>query len=468
MKIIKIFTMIIFIGIIIVPLITFNFKSNIISEIDNRKLVENPFSEEMLNNGNTLAKNIKDYVNDRIGFRDEMILAYTILNDKLFGKMVHPSYTYGKNDYVFGMGLTTKEDKYSDFHETFAGFIKKISDYCTDRGVPFLFVFNPAKASVLREYVPDGINYDNTWVDKFLNTLNEKGVSYLDNREILIEKKDDGEVVFNKMYDANHWNDLGAYYGTNAILDKLQKNFFQKLELNNINDFKVSQILQTSLPVSKFPINEMVPNIEINFDNRVEEVNGYYDEIELDKIYRRFGYYKNYDKQKKGMPKVLTFQGSYMNQFGYKYLINAFSEYIYVHDYQNILNFPYYYNIFKPDCVIFEVAEYTFSNAYFDYELMKSFDINPTINSINLDKVSVVKNKLDLSHIAIEEGNKLKKIHYNTEIKDKYAWLFIGEDEYDMLKTDTGYEVTILKELYDKNMDIRILTFDGSILNIYD
>lgn len=34
-----------------------------------------------------------------------------------------------------------------------------------------------------------------------------------------------------------------------------------------------------------------------------------------------------------------------MNGYGYKYLQNAFGEYIYVHDYQNILNFPYYYNI---------------------------------------------------------------------------------------------------------------------------
>ena len=45
-----------------------------------------------------------------------------------------------------------------------------------------------------------------------------------------------------------------------------------------------------------------------------------------------------------------------------------------MHDYQNVLNFPYYVNMFQPDCVIFEVAEYTFSNEYFDYEKMKNLD----------------------------------------------------------------------------------------------
>ena len=65
---------------------------------------------------------------------------------------------------------------------------------------------------------------------------------------------------------------------------------------------------------------------------------------------------------------------SYMNEYGTEYLKNGFGEYIYVHDYQNVLNFPYYVNMFQPDCVIFEVAEYTFSNEYFDYEKMKNLD----------------------------------------------------------------------------------------------
>lgn len=60
-----------------------------------------------------------------------------------------------------------------------------------------------------------------------------------------------------------------------------------------------------------------------------------------------------------------------MNGYEYKYLMNGFSEYIYVHDYQNIINFPYYYNIFKPKCVVFEVAEYTLENGYFGRERMR-------------------------------------------------------------------------------------------------
>ena len=47
------------------------------SEIDNRKLSGNPFSEEAMASGD-LTGNIEKYVEDRIGFRDKMILSYTV------------------------------------------------------------------------------------------------------------------------------------------------------------------------------------------------------------------------------------------------------------------------------------------------------------------------------------------------------------------------------------------------------
>ena len=60
------------------------------SEIDNRELAVNPLT----NRGEDFTSDLENYVNDRIGFRNEMIYGYTVLNDKLFGKMVHPSYIY--------------------------------------------------------------------------------------------------------------------------------------------------------------------------------------------------------------------------------------------------------------------------------------------------------------------------------------------------------------------------------------
>ena len=86
--------------ILCIPLLKFNFTAEAISEIDNRKLAENPLKIK----NEDFTVNVENYVNDRIGYRSEMITTYTVLNDKLFNTMVHPIYTYGKQGYVFGAG----------------------------------------------------------------------------------------------------------------------------------------------------------------------------------------------------------------------------------------------------------------------------------------------------------------------------------------------------------------------------
>lgn len=372
MKILKRITILAFCIVLLIPIFTFNTEENSISEIDNRTLAENPLTIEASEDFTT---DVENYVNDRIGFRNEMILTYTVLNDKLFGKMVHPAYTYGKNGYVFGAGLDVNI-RYNEFHEVFADMVKEVQDYCEERDIPFLFVFDPAKPAIMTEYIAEGINYNREWVDEFLQALEEREVHYLDNTETLKMAKEDGKQVFNQKYDANHWNDIGAYYGTNAMLEEMKKDI-PTVHVNTEDDIEFTEVKQESLLVSKFPINEMVP--EAVFNTEYEDYSkDYIDEIELDESYKAFRYCVNLTRKEEEAPKALVFQGSYMNGYGFRFLRNAFSEYIHVHDYQNILNFPYYYNIFKPDCVIFEVAEYTFSDTYFNFEKMKTLNFQST------------------------------------------------------------------------------------------
>ncbi len=458
MKAIKIITCILFAVIICIPVVKFNFTPNAISEIDNRNLAENPFKTE----GEDLTTSVENYVNDRIGFRSEMINAYTVLNDKLFNKMVHPSYTYGKDGYVFGSGITTSGTQLGDFHLSFAKMVKEISDYCAERNVPFVFVFNPAKPAVLSEYIADGINYSRQWVDDFLNVIDEYGINYVDNTVTLKNAHSKGEVVFNQKYDANHWNDLGAFYGVNAILTNL-KTMLPNTHINSLDEFNIVQELQTSLPVSKFTINENVPKFSAKISNTQNIADLYREEIELDPSYKGFGYYIN---SKTGCTnRALVFQGSYMNGMGYKFLVNSFNEYIHVHDYQNVLNFDYYYNIFKPDCVIFEVAEYTFSDTYFNYEKMKSFKLQSTMAAVSADEITV--GELDNEKVEVITGKTLTKIVWNTGEAFDGVWLSL-DSEYDMMKTDTGYSVTIETEIYNKNKDkLKINALNGNIMKEY-
>lgn len=437
MKALKITTIIVFAVIIILPLTFFNFKPNSVSAIDNRLLAENPFSEGVEGD---LSQNIEGYIGDRIGFREDMITAYTLLNDKLFGKMVHPSYSYGKDGYVFGAGITAGGE-FSDYHIVFADMVKELQTYCEDRGVPFLFVFNPAKPAVLSDYIGAGINYNREWVDMFFAELDKRGVNYLDNTTTLKKANEDGIVVYNQKYDANHWNDTGSFYGTNAILEKLSERV-ANVYINKLSDFKLGEETMYSLPVSKFPIEESVPKYELTCDY-TDNSSLYSSEIALHPSYRGFGSYINEQRKSEGAPSALVFQGSYMIGFGYKYLINSFSEYNYVHDYQNVTDLPYYFNIFKPDCVIFEVAEYTFSEGFFEQERMKNIDYNKPISSFNEKELETLSNE----NLTVTQGNTLTKVEWKTDTEFSSVWL-LAEAEYDMKKIDRGYEATIPTAVY--------------------
>ncbi len=441
MNLLKRIGILFFAVVIIIPLIFFNVDLDSVSLIDNRKLAGNPFKEE-----GSIITNIENFISDRIGFRDEAITAYTVFHDKLFGEMVHPSYVYGKDGYVFGSGITTGGE-FNDYHVVFADMVQKIQIYCENRDVPFLFVFNPSKPSVYSDKIAVGTNYDREWVDLFLNELDDRGINYLDNTKTLIDIRKNGIDGYNVKYDANHWNDIGAFYGTQEIIKKLDLMGLNVQE-NDLKDFNVGQVLKESLSISEFPINEYVPSIgpKYKVSNLTDK---YSSELYLDQSYKSFGYYVNPSENAKNTPKLLVFQGSYMNSYGYKFLQNAFNEYIHVHDYQNVIDFPYYFNIFQPECVVFEVAEAALREIYFNYKNMKNIDYNPAFSTVDKNKIKAVSISDDLT---ISKGDTLTTITWNNNNDYSYVWMEL-DNFYDMKKVDCGYQIVIETSTYESYKD---------------
>lgn len=86
-------------------------------------LTNNPFESDEEFEAGEFAEALEDYAQNRIDYRDEMIYLYTLANDKLFGEMVHPSYIYGKDGYVFL--LPSHPPEFNDYHIDFIDMIKK-------------------------------------------------------------------------------------------------------------------------------------------------------------------------------------------------------------------------------------------------------------------------------------------------------------------------------------------------------
>lgn len=468
MKRLRLFMSICFFLFLLIPVITLNWKENVVSKIDNRILTNNPFvSNYEPENEMDLTDGIESYLEDRIGFRDAMIYGYTVLNDRLFHEMVHPTYMYGKDGYIFakvGMNISLEE-----YHFVFIDMVKQIQDYCTERNVPFLFVFEPEKAALLTSKLGAGINYNNDWVAQFKQALDERGIHYIDNSDILQEKLDAGEQVFNKQYNANHWNDLGAFYGVNYMLETMKKDY-PGIHVNAKDEFDIEQILHTTLQVSEFPIHEY-ESIFYNRTKLIDKAETYDAEVKRDENFSHFEYIVNEERLKEGSPKTLVFQGSYMNEMGYKFMENSLGEYIAVHDYQNVIDFDYYYNIFKPDYVVFEVAQYVISHSYFDYGRMTEMDLNPALDSFR--DLPVEERELTEISVEVVEGKALATVNVKGLPQEAdYAWLEIKGEVFDFQKKKGGenseeveYEVTVEKDKYHPN-SLTVMCVDKDMTGI--
>ena len=434
-KYVNIIYIAIFLALLIIPVVTMNNTPNYVSEIDNRALVEFPQPGV-----DDFTSGFESYLQDRIGGRNLLVNSYAVLNDKIAGELMHPLYTYGKDGYVFFK--IHRNIEYNDFHKTFAETVYKVQQYCEDRGAKFYFLFDPEKISVYRRFLPEGVNYDDSWVNEMLAYMDELGVHYVDNTEYLTELSY-SENVFNIQYDAGHWNDLGCFYATNQLFKRIHDDIPTVTEMDK-DIFNISTSHADTLPVSEFMISEDVPKFELKVP--FADITGQYsDEVEVNPSYPHFHYYINNAKGAEKLPKTLLFQGSYYNR-GPQFLINVASECIGVHNYQNALNVDYYFNIFKPELVIFDVAEYTITTSYFDYATMQNLSFNPQLIECSSDAKAQIKalkentdSKQGAANVNIDFGEKIDRVIIGDALPDaQYAYMLTDDTVIDLKRNEDG------------------------------
>ena len=418
---------------VIVPLIGFNWKKESVSPIDNRMLTELDFSV-----GDKTAQ-LDSFVKDRIGFRNESINLYTLLNDRLFGEMVHPTYTYGKDGYVFFKLSAQQADE--EFIDAFCAYLQKAQEYCESRDIPFFYCINPSKTTVYSRYLPAGYTYRNDFLDSLYRKLEEYEINYISNVELL-QKKSQTEQIYNVKYDAGHWNDLGCFYGTNHLLTAVSE-IFPAVKPHSPADFIRGIELETSLPVSQFPIQEEVPYFENRSETLVENRAGEYAEIRLNPNFRSFGVHINQNPGSENLPRVLFFHGSYYNG-RVRFYDTSFQETYQVHNYQNFIELDYYVNLFQPDCVILESAEYATTRGYFDIGRLREKRLNPAYQEVK-DQVCDQISLAELPYEKTEQGG-ITSLHFQSEENYAFGYLQINGTFFDLEMGDGEITCTISSE----------------------
>lgn len=448
--------------VILIPLRFMNLKSNQISRIDNRNLLnfEDIFANEDIFN------NIKNYIDDRIGFRTEMVDIYEKVMNKVFNEITHPKYEYGKDGFIMSKAEENEFDP--EFMEIYSDFIMEFQNYCNDRNIKFLYAVEPRKELIYPEFIKEGYNYENKDIEYFLKLLEDKNINYINNLETLSNAKKDGwaedilkqgyinsiyiekiesleeeglldrtdeligveeseglgelsrlskseelfevdelnrylehkfdnnsgdEIVdsrgllFDKEYDARHWNETGAIIGISAILDRLNL-LDNRVGTFDISKYKAQDYINDTLVASNFKINELTTHYNLIEDNSIY-IEDLEDEIKRHESFRNFTHYKN--EANPNAPRILIFAGSYFDNKE-KFLTESFSELMKIHNYRNVLDYEYYINIFNPDIVLFESTEYTHFDFYFPDNEME-------------DKIHIKNLKQYLNEGSLKEDN---------------------------------------------------------------
>lgn len=231
------FAVVLFAAVISLPLITaLTSSGEDIRRTEKRTATEFPdlaLNQESLS---TFPQRFQAFYDDRFGFREQLIRLHNLI--KVFVFSVSPSerVVLGKSGWLFysadrdGNPIADYRNLDQFRHDALqrkTDVLVRRNNWLNRQGIDYLYVIVPNKGSVYPEYMPDRLNRvrPRSLLDQFVDHV--KGttdVAVIDLRPDLIAARQTMPVYTRT---GSHWNDFGAYVGSNAIAEWLHGRFDQ-------------------------------------------------------------------------------------------------------------------------------------------------------------------------------------------------------------------------------------------------
>ncbi|MBQ5676925.1 MAG: hypothetical protein IIV45_18010 [Lachnospiraceae bacterium] len=395
---------VVFMAMLFVPLLLLDTTPDLVSEQENRAMTKWP--------GLGFNKEINEwyghYVEDRVGFREAAVRAYTKLTYGVFGEFSEKLHMFGKEGYVFPADdgyvqayqrLRTDERLISDF----TTYLENTKEYLDGKGIPFVFVAGLDKKTVYPEYMPDSIRVkeDNESImESLARHLEEANVPYVIPIAEYQEAKKT-QQIYNKKYDCAHWNDLGKMIAVKLVDEKLRE---QGLDVPVIKeeDYYLGYEVRNQLEFVPISIDEQVPVYQLK--ESLELWEDYYLTSNMHRIEGTSAqFYGNVNAKTK--KKLLVFHDSFL-QDSKEYYCARYSQVVFVSR-QNYENLQYYVNLIQPDAVVFENAERAFVDDLYAYINLAAVKYQPAYESFG-----------ELGKASENQENAVKQSDFSVEITE--------------------------------------------------
>jgi alginate O-acetyltransferase complex protein AlgJ len=216
--------------------------------------------------------------------------------------------------------------------------------WCASRGVTYLHMIAPDKATIYPQFLPDGVSVpDDNLLAQYRKALSDYGdrINSLDVIDRLRQEAQSSQVYFKT--DA-HWNYEGAMIVVNLIVEALARSgiAIPPIVKSEIKSRNVKRILE---------LGALMPDPEFEYFNVIEPVERFAPETYVSQTSR--GKAQVFTHKDASLPKCIIFRDSFTSFF-LPFLTNRFSKTI-------VLNSRVFWHDlveeFKPDVVIVEIAE---------------------------------------------------------------------------------------------------------------
>ncbi len=234
---------IVFLCILIYPVIDQTFKITKRKQTDQvKKIVRFPSLDT--NKLDSIPKLFEEYYNDKFSLQDFLVFANSYFKIKCLGVSPDPAKVIvGRNGWLFWSVSTDNYRGLKHFTDDELRQLKMILDkrgiWYRSKGIRFYFAIPPDKASVYPEYMPSWIQKVTpvTIYDQVVTLFkNDTLVPVIDLRDALIKIKRNNLLLYHKI--DHHWNDVGAFYAYQAIINRIRIDFPQITPLK-WDDFKL-------------------------------------------------------------------------------------------------------------------------------------------------------------------------------------------------------------------------------------
>lgn len=250
-----------------------NEKIKLITDIqnfENRKLGKKP--ELNISHLDPYPSWFEIYYNDNFNLRSRLLKLHNIAKLELFNSSPIPDRVIvGKDGWLFHSGpeLDSYLGRDTLTQDELEGFRKELeyrTEYLAKRNCKFYFLVVPCKISIYSEKV--GNKYyritNKSWGEQLLTYLNKNSkINTVDVFNTLRNNKSSVEL-YHKL--DNHWNELGAFYACNGLLNRIKKDFPVVKPLK-LSDFTIKRQINREGDLQK-----MLGNLPAFYESEVKLV----------------------------------------------------------------------------------------------------------------------------------------------------------------------------------------------------